>query len=144
MKGDEFMEKAVNMINTPQIRKIWFEARKLGLTKEETYGVIETLTGKENMHDLTKVEGILVIDTLLRYSSDGNVRDGMASQRQLWKIEQYRTKLGWSLEKIHNFIKKYANVENIKWLTDKSASDIINGLKTIYNRQDKSNDESEG
>ena len=144
LKGDDcIMQTAVEMITPPQIKKIWYQVNQIGLSKEEIYEVIESLTGKNKMHSLTKVEGIIVIDTLLRYSPGGNVREGMASTRQLWKIEQYRLKLGWELAKLHNFIKKYAKVENPKWLTEVAASGIINGLKTIYLRQGKKSDESE-
>ena len=137
------MQTAVKMITKPQIKKIWYQGKQLGMSKEEVYEAIISLTGKDKIHNLTKVEGIMVIDTLLRYSPNGNVRDGMASSRQLWKMEQYRIKLGWELPKLQNFIKKYAKVENTKWLTETTASGIINGLKTIYLRQNKNLEESE-
>lgn len=139
------METTLEMITEAQIKKIWYESKQLGLSEDVLYEVVETLTDKKHLHDLTKKEGILLIDLLLQHKRDSVERPGMATSRQLWKIEQLRQELGWHQERLRNHIKKYSHVEHLMWLDAKAASDIITGMVNIQRQmKNKKIKESEG
>ena len=122
-------------ITEAQIRKIWFESKQLGMSYEDLHSFVEALTCETSIKSLTKAEGIVVIDELVRLSSSGNVRPGMITSRQAWKIEELRKSLEWEPERLKNFVKKYGHVENVRWLSEYKASSIITGLSNALKRQ---------
>jgi len=131
------MKDAVEMITAPQIRKIWYEVKKLKLTEEDVHAMIEAEFGVNSLKKLTKSQGIYLIDTIIKYTGNSKQRPGMASPEQIWKIEDLRKKLGWEPNGIKGFIKKYAHVESVNWLTAKAATGVITGLTKILKAQSK-------
>lgn len=131
------MKEAVEMITTPQIKKVWYEVKKLKLTEEDVHAMIKAEFGVDSLKKLTKSQAIYMIDTIVRYTGNSKHRPGMASPEQLWKIEDLRKKLDWEPNGIKGFIKKYAHVENVNWLTDKAATGIITGLTKVLKAQAK-------
>jgi len=137
-------QEVVEMITTPQIRKIWYEAKQLGLTDDDMHEMISSEFRVDSVKKLTKSEAIYLIDVLVKYTGNSKHRPGMATPMQLWRIEELRKQLGWEPNGIKGFIKKNAHVEDIKWLTDKAASGIITGLTRVLKYREKANSKEAG
>lgn len=89
---------------------------------------METLIGQVSIKALTKGEAALLIDELCRRSEQDRRREGMATKRQLWTIQQYRAQLGWDEKHMRNFIQKTTGVASENWLTLRTASHVISAL----------------
>lgn len=135
------MSQEPKLITKAQIRKIWVEAKGLGFEKEIIYETIYNHFNKEHLSDLTKEEASILIDGLVKASKEYQTdrAQGMMTEKQEWKIEDYRIKLGWSRKQLKAFIKKFAHIDHINWLTVNQASNIIEGLKNIYLRNNEEN-----
>jgi hypothetical protein len=120
-------------LTKPQLKKIWATARELGMDKDLLYSVVQHLTGSDSISSLTIAEANTVIDFLTNQAIPGR-----ATKQQIWKINRLAEELGWddNPSRLVGFIKKYAGVENIKWLTSNQAWRIIEGLKKMKARQD--------
>jgi hypothetical protein len=127
------MAKAKREISNEQIKKIWACAKDAGLDEPNLRLLIKNLIGSDRISTLTCAQAIKVIDALL-----GNSRTYYASKEQIWKIEQLAQELGWSDDpkRLQGFIKKFAHVDNMRWLRAHQASDLIEGLKKMLQRQD--------
>ncbi|MGE7225607.1 regulatory protein GemA [Paenibacillus sp. PDC88] len=126
----------------PQLlKKIWALAKETGLTEEEVRLVAERITGQPRLSTLSKTEASLIIDTMNQLTGKAKARPrGRITQAQRWKITELEKALGWSDEPQHlkNFIKKYYKVDHIDWLTQPKASKLIESLKNMATRQEKS------
>lgn len=123
-------------ITDAQRRKLFAVIRELGLTPDHLYCYIHPDTGKDHISDMTKKEASALIDKLEKLKTKGS-RAGMATQRQLWKIEQLIKELAWDEKNLNKFIQKYAKIEHVTWLTQDAASSIINGLSSIAKRRNE-------
>jgi hypothetical protein len=121
-------------ISPGQIRKIWACAREHGIEEDDLRQLIKNLTGSEKISTLSFAQAGRVIDVL---TGKLNARPGYASKEQLWKIDQLVQELGWNdnPKRLQEFVRKFARVDNIKWLRDWQASNIIEGLKAVIKRQ---------
>lgn len=124
-------QEVVQMITAPQIRKIWYEAKQLGLDNEDVHEILKSEFKLDSVKKLTKDQAIYLIDTLVKYTGNTKQRPGMATPMQLWRIEELRKQLEWEPNGIKGFLKKYAHVDDIRWLTDTAASGIITALTKI-------------
>lgn len=122
-------------ISPGQIKKIWASARENGLQEDDLRQLIKNLTGSVKISTLSGAQAIRVIDAL---TGKIKFRPGFASDEQLWKINQLAIELGWddNPKRIVEFVRKFAQVDNMKWLRDWQASNIIEGLKKILQRQE--------
>ncbi|WP_069997837.1 phage protein GemA/Gp16 family protein [Cellulosilyticum sp. I15G10I2] len=115
-------------ITYPQMRKLYALAKQKGLDNEELHELVYQCSGKESIKQLSKSEGIRLIDRLevKRVSPQGRITPSQESYMNDL-IEQ----LGWNdnPKRLKGFIRKYAKVDEIRWLTVKQASNIIEGLK---------------
>ena len=61
------------------------------------------------------------------------------SERQKKYIIDMAEKLGWgdNPKRLGGFLKKFAGVESLEWLSQRGASKVIEGLKKILERTDK-------
>ena len=122
------------MITKAQIKKIWALAREMQLDEDLLRAVVEDVSGSESISKLSKQQAIWIIDRLKKTG-----RAGMATQKQIWKMKQLAIQLGWAHEKrLTGFVKKYAQVERLEWITAAQAWRIIEGLKKVLVRQDTS------
>jgi hypothetical protein len=120
-----------------QIRNIWGLAKELNLDKDNLYAIIEGLTGKDSIKQLTTRERNTVIMDL-GHMKDGHKRKGqLASDQQIWKIHELEKQLGWEGEpaRLHGYLKKRFGVENIRWITGQQAWKVIEGLKKMAERE---------
>lgn len=126
-------------LSVAQIRKIYATASELGIDNDMLHTYVFNATGSQSISVLTVKEAAKVIDGLEAHrieKNGGNVR-GMANERQQRYILDLAKKLGWKDEpwRLKGFIRKYAGVEEVKWLSSKQASNIIEGLKKIIDKE---------
>jgi hypothetical protein len=124
-------------ITAAQRKKIFAVTRELGIDDDLRRAVIQNVAGKESMSKLTKAEAIRVIDELERRI--GRTRSGRASRKQIWKINELARALGWAdnPKRVQGFVKKYAGVDRLEWLTTPQAWRVIEGLKKLLERQEQ-------
>lgn len=127
----------MNAKTYPQVKKIWALARELGLDEDLLRAVTFYLTGSESISALTKTQAAVLIDEL-ESKKRGETRPGMATPRQIWKIRELEKELGWADQpaRLRGYLKKYAHVDDLRWLTGKQAWKVIEGLKKILARQE--------
>ncbi|MTI82725.1 MAG: regulatory protein GemA [Firmicutes bacterium] len=125
-------------ITKSQMRMIWASARELDLDEDLLRTTIRNVTGSSSISNLTKAQAKNVIDHLQRFKGR-EPEMNMASNRQKWKIKQLASQLGWdnNPKRLSGFVKKYAGVENMEWITADMAWRIIEGLKKIRDRQQR-------
>ena len=118
----------MSAITTKQNRLIWVLVSQKGLEKDDLYLIINQVSQKEHLHELTKEEANRVIDRLhLRHPTP----KGMLTAAQEAYIKDLSKQLGWHTnpKRLIGFVRKYAKVDDIKWLTVRQASNVIEGLK---------------
>ena len=126
-------------ITAAQVRKIWAVARERGLEKDDVRQMAKLISGLDSVSQLTKYEAIQLIDRLegRRPFVKGQAGGNMATDKQVWKIEQLIAALGWNdnPKRLEAFMLKYAGVAKINWLTKRKAIGLIDGLKKILERR---------
>lgn len=123
-----------------QIRKIHVLARERAMDDDLLHLHIQNLTHKEHIRELTVMEAIWVIDSL-----EGRTRGAKqepATSRQMWFIRKLLVELGWSNEngeadmgRLDGFLKERFGVAHHKWLDKSKASQVIEALKAMLERQ---------
>lgn len=126
-------------ITRPQIQKIYATAKELQIDNELLHTYVFNCTGSEHISTLTVAEACKVIDGLEAHKTEkeGGTAPGKATKRQKNFIKDLEKKLGWHKEpwRMKGYLKKYTEVEEISWLTQKQASNIIEGLKKMVDRE---------
>ena len=127
---------AVLQITKPQIKKLWAIVKQLGMDEADLRGLAKNLTGADSISGMTKAQAIRLIDYLAERQR-GDYRPEMASKQQLYKIKGLAKDMGWEDYRLKGFIRKYAGVENERWLDARRAYNMIEGMKKIKERQTK-------
>lgn len=125
---------------TAQIRKIHVLAKERGMDADLLHLYIDSMVKKDSLAKLSISEAIKVIDGL----AGKKAGEEMATRKQQWKITEQVKKLGWTDEKgnveevrLNGFLKERFGIGHFKWLTKKAASDVIEALKAMLNRQEE-------
>ena len=138
MKAAKKVE-VIEKITGPMIQKIYAVGiNQLGMDKETLHEYIFKLTGSEHISDLSKKEGIMVIERMVEIADGGKQSArGMATKAQLWKIHDLEKELGWSdnPNRLKAFMKKYSGIDNEKWLKFPGASKVIEAMKKLLEKQ---------
>lgn len=146
-------------ITQKQIKKIWTKADELGMTEEHARDLVKWVSGQESTRELTKRQGILLIDLMEGKSSSPPpypLQRGtsspvslqreiklsprkfpkvigrflpLATQKQLSLIENLKPEAGWDDEHLKNYIRKQHKVDSIQELDIKRAGNVIDVLK---------------
>jgi len=121
-----------------QIRHIWGLGRELNMDKDMIYQVMFNMTAQEHMSAMTTKEANTVIDELKRYAGKGDT-PGMITQAQVQKIRALEYELGWHDEpkRLAGFIKKYTHVDRMMWLKVYQASNVIEAMKKVIDRENE-------
>ncbi len=131
-------------ITPAQRKKIYATAREIGMDNDLLHGVVEELTKKEHISDLTIAQAARVIDHITMNTDSRRFIDlptgrkvAMATQKQMWKVQDLEEKLGWkdNPKRLRGFCRKYAGVDNPDWMTKEQAKRIIEGLKSLLKQQ---------
>lgn len=121
------------MITSDQIKKIYASAREIGMDNDLLHDMIQSMTQKTSIKELTKYEAMDVIDRMVGKKKAIKPVQGRASEEQLDKIRALERDLGWdsNTKRLHAFIRKYAKTEQLHWLTFRQASNVIEALKKL-------------
>lgn len=126
-------------INDAQRRKVMALCNQLNLDTDLRHQITAALTeGRtESLTELSKAEACRLIDYLVERS--GGKPSGpknRASGEQKWKIRDLANQLGWTEPaRLKGFIRKYARVDMVDWLTPLQASNVIEGLKRLLDKE---------
>lgn len=131
----------IKKITTPQIRKIYSLAKELNLDNDLLHEFTYNIVRKDSISKLNNIEAITLIDEL-EYKKTGvrrekTYRSNRATEDQIYKIQALELELGWrnNPNRLKGFMKKYSRVDNIQWLTFESASNLIEALKKVKERE---------
>ncbi len=129
-------------INAAQKRKIYATARNLGMDNDLLHAFVEARTGCKHISDLTKPQGIRIIEEMTAHIEG---RPGMATRRELWKIDQLVEKLGWAdnPKRLRAFLRKYYHVDDPRFLTHRDAWRVVESLKMLLKKAKGGADASE-
>lgn len=123
-----------------QIRKIHVLARERAMDDDLLHLHVQNLTHKGHIRDLTVMEAIWVIDSLEGRSKDP--RRELATSRQMWRIRKMLVELGWADEngeadmgRLDGFLRERVGIAHYKWLDKTKASQAIEALKAMLERQ---------
>lgn len=128
-------------VTAAQLRKIHACARECGMDDDLLHITVRDITGRGSLKELTAAEACRVIDTMEGKTGGGTAGDH-ATPKQLRYMKDLVKQLGWVDEKtepdmarLDGMCKKYAGVDSHKWLSRKGASNIIEALKKMQERQ---------
>lgn len=133
-------------ITDSQIRKIWAVAREKNLDEDTVRSIAAQVSGRPSISGLTKTEAIQVIDRLEAKTNQAKPSRpaNMATEKQIWKIEQLARELGWdgSPKRLEGFLLKYTGVAKLEWLPKQKAIGLIDGLKAMLERRQQAANQS--
>jgi hypothetical protein len=124
------------MISNDQMRKIYASARENGIDNVLLHDMLRQMFQKDSVKELTKFEAMDLIDKIVGKKNIRKPTKGRASAEQVEKIRALERELGWNNnpKRLNAFIRKYARTEQLHWLTDVQASNIIEALKKLVDK----------
>lgn len=133
----------------PTIRMIWGLAKspELSLSDEDLHLLVQAQTGKDSIKNLNKRERGTVIGVLqkMKDSASGKTREnkmtrgnvGTVNQRK--KIYKLCEELGWDKpSRVNGLCNKMFKVGSVEWLNYQQCSKLIEALKSMLARKEKS------
>ena len=122
------------------ISAIWtIGGKELGMDSDEVHSLVLRVTGKESMRKCTDIQLERVLKELKLMAGIQEARSGRATAKQLKYIASLEYQLGWkdNPERMRGFLQKNNYPASTKWLTVKQASNLIEGLKKLLEREAK-------
>lgn len=139
----------MNKVTPAQIRKIWLLAQENAMDSDLLHLYVLRITKKESLKELTIVEAAKVIDAM-----EGRARPDQAdhlTERQKFYLTALATELGMVDEngqlderRLDGFCRSRYNVLRYTWLTRSQASKVIEGLKSMLERNGGMKNEVKG
>lgn len=119
-----------------KIKMIWATAKRAKLSDDDLYAVIYRETGKDSMRKCTEKELDRVLLSLRSTLGFDNFRGNRATKKQIWKIHQLESQLGWSNNpmRLQRFLRKYYRIDKVEWLTTAQAWRAIESLKKLVEK----------
>ena len=138
----------------PSIRTLWAIAKspELHMTDEDLHAVVYRETGKESIKALTQGQ-INEVARVLQNMKDGVSRStrpkrtdeggDVRTVQQRRKIYALTEQLGWNdnPQRIQGFVKRMTGVDRLEWLNVAQCEKVIEGLKAILKRQERTEGE---
>ena len=138
----------------PSIRTLWAIAKspELHMTDEDLHAVVYRETGKESIKALTQGQ-INEVARVLQNMKDGVSRStrpkrtdeggDVRTVQQRRKIYALTEQLGWNNnpQRIQGFVKRITGVDRLEWLNVDQCKKVIEGLKAILKRQERTEGE---
>ncbi|AJA42396.1 hypothetical protein AJ85_05735 [Alkalihalobacillus alcalophilus ATCC 27647 = CGMCC 1.3604] len=133
-------------LNNGQLRKIWATAKELNLEEDDLRSVVSEVSGSPSISSLTFDQAKAVIDRLggknnqpSKANKSNKRKSSQVSNQQIWKIQQLEKELGWedNPKRMKAFMKKYAGVDRIEWLTPQKAWRLIESLKKLTEKENE-------
>lgn len=123
------------------LKKLYAVSKEYGIDNDLLHDMVFSEFNIDSLKKLNDSQGLAVIEIISgkkQYYKKGSAK-GMASESQKKYILDMADKLGWgdNPTRISGFLKKYAKVESIEWLTMRGASKVIEGMKKMIERINK-------
>ncbi len=117
---------------TEKQRKLLFVlAKQRGMDNELLHSYVETQTGKQSITEVTTQEAKILIDGLQEKKQTAK---GYITEKQLKYVKGLCQCLSWEEKALRQFIEKQYGISNVNWLTSKQAAKLIEGLKSIWEK----------
>ena len=127
------MAQSKQYISKGQVACIYTLARKLGMDNDDVHALIDGMTGRSSVKQLTMQQAIAVINQLKDMSGDEcDPNDRYRpTDRQRYLMHQLTSELGWTEERLAAFCKAQFGVAVMAWMSRKICSKVIEALKAI-------------
>ncbi|MCL2618156.1 MAG: regulatory protein GemA [Defluviitaleaceae bacterium] len=129
----------MSAMSDAQRRKIFKLKAEHGLDDDTLRAYIHSLVGKSGLKELTMREAIQVIDALAGTKANA---PGRISCKQQKYLEGLAKQYGWvsedgepDMQRLNGWLEKRYKVSSVLWLTQRNASDAIEGLKAMIDRE---------
>lgn len=115
------------------LKKLYAVSKEYGIDNDLLHDMVFSEFNIDSLKKLSDSQGLAVIERISgkkQYYKNGSAK-GMASESQKKYILDMADRLGWgdNVQRLSGFLKKYAGVESVEWLTIKGASKVIEGMK---------------
>ncbi len=122
---------------TEKQRKLLFVlAKQQGMDTELLHSYVEAQTGKQSITEITTQEAKALLDGLQEKKLTVK---GQITEKQFNYIKGLAGNLGWNEKTLNQFIEKQYGISNVCWLSSKQAAKVIEGLKSIQEKDKKIN-----
>ncbi len=121
----------IEKITEKQRKLLFVLAKQRGMDSELLHNYIEVETGKQSITELTKEEAKRLLNGLQEKKQTGK---GRITEKQLNYIKGLIQNLGWEEKALNQFIEKQYGISNVNWLSSKEAAKLIEGLKSIWEK----------
>lgn len=122
---------------TEKQRKLLFVlAKQQGMDTKLLHSYVETQTGKQSITEVTTQEAKALLDGLQEKKLTVK---GQITEKQFNYIKGLAGNLGWNEKTLNQFIEKQYGISNVHWLSSKQAAKVIEGLKSIQEKDKKTN-----
>ena len=139
------------MISKEQIKNIWGFAKEVNIDKDNLYCMIDRISKKDSMRQMTKLQANKLINELIAIKDKNkkskksytqkrtDTKGNKNTQLQRKKIYSLTAILGWNdnNNRINGFVKRMFKVDRIEWLSEDDCSKLIEILKQMIIRQGK-------
>lgn len=139
------------MISKEQIKNIWGFAKEVNIDKDNLYCMIDRISKKDSMRQMTKLQANKLINELIAIKDKNkkskksytqkrtDTKGNKNTQLQRKKIYSLTAILGWNdnNNRINGFVKRMFKVDRIEWLSEDDCSKLIEILKKMIIRQGK-------
>lgn len=122
-----------NKASNAQLRMIYGLAKKAGMDSDTLHTVVDRLCRRESLSMLTVRDGNHVIEYLRRHLGEVDEAPGMATERQREYILGLARRMGWADNplRLRNYLRAQYKVADVRFLTQRQASAVIDSLKAI-------------
>lgn len=126
----------VKTISAAQKKIIWAVSKKqLGIAKDDLYAAIFGMFEIERMSALSYAQAEILIAELRRRAE--RLGPDKLTEPQYRKIMAMARNFSWTPEGLRSYIKRVAQVDDVRWLTVTQARDVITGLERILKHNEK-------
>lgn len=131
-------------ITPSQMRKIHALAKEYGMDRDLLHSLIESEIGKTSIKELTIMEAVKVIDRIEGKKQSVNPgKESMTFKQRTYMFDLCKA-LGWTNEddtinetRLNGFCRARYNCPSYTWLTRRTASKVIEGLKVLLEREEE-------
>lgn len=128
-------------ITPRQLKALWALAHRAGMDDREVHELVAARTGRASVRELTRAEAGGLIDELsakLEGRSLRPQRPGGITRSQEARLARFANEMGWSFERVTGLARRMYGVQHVLDLTIRQASGLIQALKVIAGRSERS------
>lgn len=123
-----------------ELRRFWHLARPLG-GEEFVYQVLSDRWGAEKLHEIARARFLWLMRHMEELQAAEQCRcgaeHGTASCAQWRRLMYLRRRLGWDEARFSAYVRKYAHVDALRWLTAPKARGLITGMGKIVAKEEE-------